>query len=155
MVLGGYGACGVLAAVASIVDDLRLTFGLAFRWVWVLLGAEFAGLIFALIAGEIGLNMPVVNVAVWAWYAGVLFCQFQVGRTVARRAEGRELSACCALIIAQWAPENLFTYAPLLALGKPVSFRGLIPQWECLLSIVGALVVRFSKCNYNRRSYNC
>jgi hypothetical protein len=65
-----------------------------------------------------------------------------VGRMVARHAPRRELSACLALVIAQWVLEYAGTVGWLLAADKFNFCWQAMLRWEYLLSFAGAIVVR-------------
>lgn len=140
-------ACILRTAAALVwrgmIADWRSTFGLALRWVWLLLGAEVAGVAAMLTAVDLWLPAHwLASATVGVTYAWMLGWQFQVGRWVARRAPGRELSACLALVIVQWVLEYVATTAPLVALGKfTFHWQGMLPDWEYLLSFGGAIVV--------------
>jgi hypothetical protein len=61
-------------------------------------------------------------------FGAAALCQFQVGRWIARRAPGREMSACLALIVIQWIPLTVIGLAVFLATRNPVWLPELNPN---------------------------
>jgi hypothetical protein len=103
------GTAGALVWRGTIADPVRM-FSLAFRWTLVIEALEIAGVGFMPLVGDIAININiasmeakwVVKATVWVAVAAYLLLTVCRGPHDRRRAPGRELSACLALVITQW-----------------------------------------------------
>jgi hypothetical protein len=141
-------APGPMLGLALRAWLLSLALALAALLCIVVLAAIF-GLAYAMLTSAIGsVNGAFTPGGVFVWVAKAVglavavLCQFQVGRWLARRAPGREVSACLALLMLQWIP------AAMIGLGAALATRnsGWLPSPEYLLlglpCLAGALWVR-------------
>jgi len=139
----------------GVAEDPRDMFGLAVRAWLVSLGLTLLVLLIGLLLLGLWLGATAVwnnysvgagagGLGVAAWLAVVTalmsLCQFQVGRWIARRAPGREMSACLAFTMLQCAIEYPFVLTVMKADGvAPALCLNLLIHVFCFL---GARSVR-------------
>jgi hypothetical protein len=118
----------------------------------IVVGSGLFGVAYGMLAATRSTSVGAVSGGLVQWpfqvfgFSAVMLCQFQVGRWIARRAPGRELSACLALAIMQEILGIVVTLGLELALGHSLSLDnwgpGLLSLWMVLPCFAGALWVR-------------